>query len=213
MLRDSFWFDFKIRGKYQTFWSQTSSGELFETFCNKPPNLLLQSPFSYSININLSCFYRFWNFTQYKSSPQFLSDVNNISVNDICLMRCQQTRKSPKKCFICSKKRLNIDWQSNLLTVLYLLFHVRNEIWHITLLRSVSSITFYGHVQELPWGLVFNVQLGFIQGRAHSFARKPPEGEGIPICPLNCDTSMLQMPSKQVEFLHSIWYQSHCVLI
>lgn len=170
MLRDSFWFDFKIRGKYQTFWSQTSSGELFETFCNKPPNLLLQSPFSYSININLSCFYRFWNFTQYKSSPQFLSDVNNISVNDICLMRCQQTRKSPKKCFICSKKRLNIDWQSNLLTVLYLLFHVRNEIWHITLLRSVSSITFYGHVQELPWGLVFNVQLGFIQGRAHSFA-------------------------------------------
>jgi len=66
-------------------------------------------------------------------------------------------------------------------------------------LRSVSSINFYGHVQELPWGLVFNVQFSFSQGRAHSCALKPPKGEGIPICPLNFDTSMLQMPMQETK--------------
>jgi len=151
-------------------------------------------------------------------SLQILSD--SISVNGLCLIHyvfyTNNKKISNKKCLIkniFSKKKIiiiikiKIDWQSNLLNISYLLFHVRNEVWDITLLRSVSSINFYGHVQELPWGLVFNVQFSFSQGRAHSCALKPPKGEGIPICPLNVDTSMPQMCRKQkrvkVEFLHS----------
>lgn len=147
-------------------------------------------------------------------------------MNGICLIHyvfyTNNKKISNKKCLIKNKnkKKINIDWQSNLLTISYLLFHVRNEVWHITLLRSVSSITFYGHVQELPWGVEFNVQLSFSQGRAHSFALKPPKGEGIPICPLNFDTSMLQMPRYKNEWKwnfyiphQDIWYKSLCVLI